>query len=93
MKQLQLSKYEKIFTPDKKKWVCKFCGLISTDFEYMVKHEDECCFNLKNKTCETCQRYYHYSVCNRLDKGESCPRWKNTLFDRREKLNKIINKL
>jgi hypothetical protein len=38
----------------KQVWKCDYCSRTHTDADNISKHEHECSFNKKNKTCYTC---------------------------------------
>ena len=41
-----------------KGYKCKFCGKLAKNKAFILKHEDLCSFNPKNKICWTCKHFY-----------------------------------
>ena len=52
-------------------WKCKYCTLVSTEFDLVEGHESECSFNPTNRKCQSCVSYQEVS---RYDYNYTCVR-------------------
>ena len=72
----------------KQVWKCEYCSQVDVNPDVIMKHEDVCSFNKKNKKCYTCEYHYeegyngeHIPGCeirlnaSKYEEEGNCPGW------------------
>ena len=74
---------------------CDHCDHFTIDAREMIKHENKCKFNPKNKYCYTCNHAYEAGCpisgheagcslnldCEKFEKEGNCSSWTKFIFD------------